>query len=172
MKNLIIPALILGISLAFVSAAEQSVKWPDYSAWTVVVQDYPFVVSPRDPNKESGNDYMNVLVQIGVISMRVDNTELALKMVVVEFDVLGNGPVIRNLAREMTTKREIKVLDTQILINGKWVSVKEGSLRVYADNPEALLEKGELASLLLVVKSLNPEEPPIELRLENKLKRP
>ncbi len=133
--------------------------WPDYSKWQVV-QDAPFhaVVEKKNlPKYLSGLE-----INIGTLRARLDNIK-APTLVVVEVSILGNGVVIRSLV-EITPVGD-SPLDLQLLVNGKWMSGKPNSLKVYLSDPKKFLCKGELGEVVLTLDSPDGG-PPLKLVLK------
>ena len=165
MQKVMVGALLilLGFSgKAFSNSADgEAVVWPDYSKWQVVQEGlFQALVENKDlPKRASG-----LQVDLGTIKVRVDNRE-APTLVVVEVSVLGNGVVVRSLVA--LTSVGALPMDLQLSVNGKWMSGKLNSLKVYLSDPKKFLCKGELGEIVLTMDSPDGG-PPLKLVLKEK----
>lgn len=155
--------ILLGFSgKAFSNSANGgAVVWPDYSKWQVV-QDGPF--QPLVENKDLPKHLSGLQIDIGTLKARVDN-EKTPTLGVAEVSVLGNGVVVRSLVK--ITPFGLVPEDAQLLVNGKWVSGKLNSLRVYLSDLKKFLCKGELGEVVLALDSLDGG-PSLKLNLKEK----
>jgi hypothetical protein len=141
-------------------------RWPDYSEWPIIDKA---PISAFINNTDLNNDYIDKLyVLIGTRTIRLDNAEKPIASII-EFDILGNGPTIRKLFT--ATAGSAMLVDSQILMDGKWISYKDKTLKVYLVNPEKFLKEGELEELILIAEPLEPAYPLLRLRVINEQKR-
>lgn len=117
-----------------VAVSSNSVVWPDYSKWPVL-QKAPYHIVVANDGAYFPPNVINFEVEVGEITVYVDDFKKPF-LAVAEVDILKNGPVLRN-ALILTPAGAISK-DIQMLVNGKWVSVKNGSLQVQLDSARRL----------------------------------
>lgn len=179
MKKVFFLAVMIFGNVFFAAAADSSTRlttskdnqpasrWPNHSNWPIIEK---MPISAVISNTDLNNDYIDKLyVLVGTRTIRLDNTEKPTASVI-EFDILGNGLAVRKLFTA-TSEGAPMLIDAQILIDGKWISFKNETLKVYLVDPEKFLKEGELEELVLIAEPLDPAYPLLRLRVINEQKR-